>query len=226
MSDAGSGCASAGSTRADADPRPQRPRGPGAAPPRRRSCTALGIASRTDRLGNLIATIEGDADAPERDAVRPHGPARPRSCARSRRTGWSGSSGWAACRRRRCRRRRCCCASARAATCPASSPTRAITRRRRRRSTACCPIRSSTSTPASAAPTEVLAAGIDIGTPVVYAPKVVELAGGRHRRHLGRRPRRLRRDGRGGAGAAATRKRGRPCISSSRCRRSSTCAAR
>ena len=47
-----------------------------------------------------------------------------------------------------------------------------------------------------------------------------------HRRHVGRRPRRLRGDARGGARAARRRSDGRRCISSSRCRRSSTCAAR
>ena len=55
--------------------------------------------------------------------------------------------------------------------CPASSPTRAITRRRRRRSIASCPIPSSTSTPASRSADEVRAAGIDIGTPIVYQPQ-------------------------------------------------------
>ena len=36
----------------------------------------LGLASRGDRLGNLIATLDGDCRT-DRDAVRPHGPARP-----------------------------------------------------------------------------------------------------------------------------------------------------
>ena len=47
-----------------------------------------------------------------------------------------------------------------------------------------------------------------------------------HRRHVGRRPRRLRRHRRGGARPAADSASGRPSISCSRCRRSSTCAAR
>ena len=50
--------------RADADPGPQRLRGPRAAAARRGSSTALGIASRTDRLGNLIATLDGRQGAP------------------------------------------------------------------------------------------------------------------------------------------------------------------
>ena len=73
---------------------------------------------------------------------------------------------------------------------------------------------------------DVLAAGIDIGTPVVYAPQRADACRRPHRRHVDRRPRRLRRDRRGGACAEARRASARPCTSSSRCRRSSTCAAR
>ena len=36
----------------------------------------LGIASRSDRLGNLIATLEGDEERAERHALHAHGPAR------------------------------------------------------------------------------------------------------------------------------------------------------
>ena len=73
---------------------------------------------------------------------------------------------------------------------------------------------------------EALAAGVDIGTPIVYRPQALTLSDRPHRRHLGRRPRRLRRHRRGGARAAASSASARPCISCSRCRRSSTCAAR
>ena len=48
---------------------------------------------------------------------------------------------------------------------------------------------------------EVRAAGIDIGTPIVYAPRVDRARRRPDRRHLGRRPRRLRGDARGGARA-------------------------
>ena len=73
---------------------------------------------------------------------------------------------------------------------------------------------------------EVLAAGIDVGTPIVYAPQVLELAGDRI---AGTSV-----DDRAGCAVmlevarALCRRaaRGRRCISSSRCRRSSTCAAR
>ena len=51
--------------------------------------------------------------------------------------------------------------------------------RSRTRNTASCPTPNFTSTPVSPAATEVLAAGIDIGTPVVYEPKAVRLAGDR-----------------------------------------------
>ena len=115
------------------------------------------------------------------------------SCARSRPTGSSGSSASAACRRRRCRRRRCCSASARARTCLASSPTRAITRRRPRKNTKSCPIADLYIDCGFASAEEARAAGIDIGTPVVYAPRAIELANGRIAGTVGRRPRRLRR---------------------------------
>ena len=49
---------------------------------------------------------------------------------------------------------------------------------------------------------EALAAGVDIGTPVVYRPQVAGAFRQPHRRHIGRRPRRLRRHRRGGAGIA------------------------
>ena len=109
----------------------------------------------------------------------------------------------------------------------ASSPTRATTRPRRTRSTACCPI-----------PSSIIDAG--------FAQRR-RGAGGRHRyRHAGRlraaRSIELAGDRIAGtavddrAGCAVivevaraligARARGRPCISSSRCRRSSTCAAR
>ena len=39
---------------------------------------------------------------------------------------------------------------------------------------------------------EALAAGVDIGTPVVYRPQRGRAVGKPHRRHVGRRPRRLR----------------------------------
>ncbi len=51
--------------------------------------------------------------------------------------------------------------------------------RRRTRSTGCCPIRSFISTRGFDSAAAVLAAGIDIGTPVVYQPKAIDLAGGR-----------------------------------------------
>ena len=36
----------------------------------------LGLETRTDRLGNLIATLDGEAGAPIGHAVHPYGPAR------------------------------------------------------------------------------------------------------------------------------------------------------
>ena len=44
---------------------------------------------------------------------------------------------------------------------------------------------------------EALAAGIDIGTPIVYRPQAIDAVAEPHRRHVGRRPRRLRGDRRG-----------------------------
>ena len=38
--------------------------------------SGLGLVTTTDRLGNLIATAEGDPSSAERDAVRAYGPAR------------------------------------------------------------------------------------------------------------------------------------------------------
>ena len=186
----------------------------------------LGLKTRTDRLGNLIATLDGDAGLPVGDALRAYGPARlrraqdrggrpdPRRAARRRAGEGAAVAGGAAS------------ASAKGATCRASSPTRATTRRRRTRNTGSCPIPTSTSMPASPARDEALAAGIDIGTPIVYRAAGAGACRRPHRRHVGRRPRRLRRHRRGRARAAASAPSGRPCISSSRCRRSSTCAAR
>ena len=62
---------------------------------------------------------------------------------------------------------------------PASSATRATTPRRRRRSTGSCPSGSSCIDAGFASADAARAAGIDIGTPVVYRPQAVELAGGR-----------------------------------------------
>ncbi len=53
----------------------------------------------------------------------------------------------------------------------------------------------------------VEAAGIRIGTPVVYRPQVVRARGRPHRRHLGRRPRRLRRAAGGRRAACAAQRR-------------------
>jgi putative aminopeptidase FrvX len=36
---------------------------------------AMGLAHRTDRLGNVIATLEGDPSAPSVMLFHPHGPA-------------------------------------------------------------------------------------------------------------------------------------------------------
>ena len=78
----------------------------------------LGIASRTDRLGNLIATLRGRQGRAERDALRAHGPARlrraqdrgeracPRRAARRRAGEGAAVAGGALLRRRGPRRAR------------------------------------------------------------------------------------------------------------------------
>ena len=73
---------------------------------------------------------------------------------------------------------------------------------------------------------EALAAGVDIGTPVVYRPQALALVGSTDCRDVGRRPRRLRRHRRGGARPAAEARGVRPSISCFRSRKSSICAGR
>ena len=110
---------------------------------------------------------------------------------------------------------------------PASSPTRAITRRTPEEKYRVVPYPDLYIDAGFASAAEALAAGIDIGTPVVYEPQVHRACRRPHRRHLGRRPRRLRgRSSRSRARSLHMPRKRRPCISSSRCRRNSTCAAR
>ena len=70
---------------------------------------------------------------------------------------------------------------------------------------------------------EAEAAGVRIGTPVIYLPRVLDAGERPHRRHRRRRPRGLRGAARAG-GSAARQARARRCTSSGRCRRSTTCA--
>ena len=154
------------------DSGPERPRGP-----RRRRLAremqALGLATKTDRLGNLIATAPGRADRPtvmlfaHMDQlgfvvrkIEANGLIR-----LERLGGVPGArarlAGGADLRR------------AKGATFAASSPTRATTRQPRRRNIASSPTRRScVDAGLFAAPPTRCAAGVDIGSPVVYAPNV------------------------------------------------------
>ena len=185
----------------------------------------LGLETRTDRLGNLIATLDGEAGRAVGHAVHPYGPARlrgpqdrgrrlhPRRAAGRRAGAGAAVAGRADLRRRgpRPRRRHRQQEPPRDDAggkiqgralcrplhrCRLRQPRRSACRRRRYRHAGRLP-----------------AAGDGaVGQP--------------HRRHLGRRPRRLRRHRRGGARPAASGASARPSISCFRCRRSSTCAAR
>ena len=191
----------------------------------RRSSQGSGLTTRTDRLGNLIATLEGDAGAPSvmlfthmdqlGFVVRK---IEPDGFIRVERLGGVPE--------RALPRRPCCSASAKAATASgviANKSHHATTPEEKYK---VVPYADLYIDAGFSSAGEVLAAGIDIGTPVVYRPHVVELS-----------PDRIAGtsvDDRAGCAvivevaraADGTAERRRPCISSSRCRRSSTCAAR
>ena len=190
-----------------------------------RELAELGIATRTDRLGNLIATHRGRRRCAERHAVRPHGPARPRRpqdrgerarprrAARRRAGEGAAVAGRAVLRRRGAGRAGVIANKSHHATAPdekyrVAALCRALHRRRLRQRRR----------------------GARRRHRYRHAGRLrAEGDGARrrpHRRHVGRRPRRLRRHRRGRPRAAATRAASRPCIWCSRCRRSSICAAR
>ena len=180
--------------RADAHPGPQRPRGSGARLHREANSIQTRHLATRDRPAR-----QSDRDArrrrrcAERHAVRPHGPARPHRAqdrgerldpgrAPRRRAGEGAArAGGAALR----------CAAA--ATVPGVIANKSHHATPPEEKYRVCPIRTSMSIAASRSAEEARAAGIDIGTPVVYAPTRDRTCRRPHRRHLGRRPRRLRR---------------------------------
>ena len=189
-------------------------------------CSDLGLDTRTDRLGNLIATLDGDARRAVGDAVHPHGPARlrraqdrgrrlhPRRAAGRRAGAGAAVAGGADLRRRRPRPRRRHRqqepsrddaggeiqgrAVSRTSTSMPASP--AATRRSPPASTSA---RRSSTGRTCVELSESRIAGTSVDDRAGCAV-IVEVA----------------------RAAAAADASGRPCISCSRCRRSSTCAAR
>ena len=139
-----------------------------------RDCLAQRPPRQSDR------DLAGRQGAALGHAVRAHGPARPRRAQDRGKRPASASSAWAACRNRRCPRRRCSSASARAGPSPASSPTRATmppTPDEKYKVAALCRplyrLRVSQRRRKRWPPASMSA------RPIVYAPNVMELAGGR-----------------------------------------------
>ena len=187
----------------------------------------MGLAHRSDRLGNLIATIPGDAGAPS-VMVFTHmdqlGFCRPQDRGRRADPRWSG---WAACRSGRWRRRRCSCASAKGGDVPgviANKSHHATTPEEKYRVLPYAELCIDTGLHGAEG------GGGGGGRPDRHAGGLSRRRGaaaGRRpdRRERGRRPGGLRGAAGGGARAARREAAGRRCISSGRCRRSSTCAA-
>ena len=151
----------------------------------RGSCSELGIASRTDRLGNLIATLEGAKSAPS-VMLFTHMDQLGFVVRKIERTGSCGSSGSAECPEKALPSQAVLFCVGEGRDVPgviANKSHHATTPEEKYR---VLPYPELYIDAGFDSADSVRAAGIDVGTPVVYQPRVLDLAWRPHRRHVGR----------------------------------------